>query len=42
MKGEKEGQKLNYVETEIPQGKNRGISDLAFFNNMRKNLEEVP
>jgi hypothetical protein len=33
---------MNHVETDFSYRKSRGIYDLAFFNNMRKNLEKVP
>jgi hypothetical protein len=38
---EKRRPKMQYPEISVPHN-NGGISDLAFFNNMRKNLEEVP
>jgi len=43
LKGRKKKvKKLDRVEFNFSHRKSRGIYDLAFFNNMRKNLEEVP
>jgi hypothetical protein len=41
-RAKKKVKKLNRVETDFSHRKSRGIYDLAFFDNMRKNLEEVP
>jgi len=43
MKGQKRGsKKMNRVEVDFSCRKGRGIYVLTFFNNLRKNLEEVP
>jgi hypothetical protein len=41
-RAKKKVKKMSYVETNFFRSENRGIYDLAFFDNMRRNLEEVP